>query len=82
MVRTQIQLTEDQAKALKKIAAARQLSVAELVRRAVDTMIKTSTAADPEDRIRRALDISGKFSSGKSDISKHHDAYLAESFSR
>jgi len=82
MVRTQIQLTEDQAKALKKIAAARQLSVAELIRRAVDTMIKTSTAADPEDRMKRALDIAGKFTSGKSDVSKRHDAYLAESYSR
>ena len=82
MVRTQIQLTEDQVKALKKIAVSRQVSVAELIRRAVDTIIKTSTAADPEDRRERALESAGKFSSGKSDISKKHDAYLSESFSR
>jgi predicted DNA-binding ribbon-helix-helix protein len=82
MVRTQIQLTEDQAKALKKIAVSRQLSVAELIRRAVDTMIKTSTAADPEDRRKRALECAGKFSSGSSDVSKKHDEYLSESFSR
>jgi predicted DNA-binding ribbon-helix-helix protein len=82
MVRTQIQLTEDQVKALKKIAVSRQLSVAELIRRAVDTMIKTSTAADPEDRRKRALESAGKFSSGRSDVSKKHDAYLSESFSR
>ena len=82
MVRTQIQLTEDQVKALKKIAVSRQVSVAKLIRRAVDTMIKTSTAADPEDRRERALESAGKFSSGKSDISKKHDAYLSESFSR
>jgi hypothetical protein len=74
MVRTQIQLTEDQVKALKKIAVSRQLSV--------DTMIKTSTAADPEDRRKRALESAGKFSSGRSDVSKKHDAYLSESFSR
>ena len=82
MVRTQIQLTEDQAKTLKKIAASRQLSVAEIIRRAVDTMIKSSIAADPEDRIKRALEIAGKFSSRKRDVSKRHDVYLAESYSR
>ena len=82
MVRTQIQLTEDQLKALKKIATARQLSVAELIRRAVDTMIKTNTAADPDDRRKRAIEIAGKFSSGRSDISRKHDAYLSESFGR
>ncbi len=82
MVRTQIQLTEEQLKALKKIATALQLSVAELIRRAVDTMIKTNPAADPDDRRRRALEIAGKFSSGRSDISRKHDAYLSESFGR
>ena len=82
MVRTQIQLTEDQVKVLKRIAASRQLSVAELIRRAVDTLIKTSAAADPEDRMKRALKIAGKFTSGKSNVSKNHDAYLSESFSR
>ena len=35
MVRTQIQLTEEQAKALRKIAITSHLSVAELIRRAV-----------------------------------------------
>jgi len=36
MVRTQIQLTEEQARALKEIAAARGESMAEVIRRAVD----------------------------------------------
>jgi hypothetical protein len=80
MVRTQIQLTEEQARALKRIAASRHLSVAELIRRAIDTMIKTSTSADPEERLRRALEIAGKFSSAKRDISRKHDAYLSESY--
>ncbi len=82
MVRTQIQLTEDQAKALKKIAVSRQLSVAELIRRAVDAMIKSSVAVDREDRMKRAIEIAGKFSSGKRDISKKHDRYLTESYGR
>jgi hypothetical protein len=80
MVRTQIQLTEDQAKALKRIAGARHLSVAELIRRAVDAMIKTSLSADPEEKLKRSLEIAGKFGSGKRDISKKHDFYLSKSY--
>jgi hypothetical protein len=82
MVRTQIQLTEDQAKSLKRMAASRHLSVAELIRRAINAMIKTSTSVDPEERLKRSLEIAGKFSSGKRDISKKHDAYLAESYGK
>jgi hypothetical protein len=80
MVRTQIQLTEDQAKALKRIAGARHLSVAELIRRAVDAMIKTSLSVDPEEKLKRSLEIAGKFGSGKRDISKKHDFYLSKSY--
>jgi RecA/RadA recombinase len=80
MVRTQIQLTEDQAKALKKLAAARRLSSAELIRRAIDVMIKSSPAADAEVRRRRAIEIAGRFSSGKRDVSRKHDKYLADAF--
>jgi hypothetical protein len=82
MVRTQIQLTEEQAKTLKRIAAARHLSVAELIRRAIDSMIKTNTAVDPEERLKRSLEIAGRFSSGKRDISKKHDVYLPESYAK
>ena len=82
MVRTQIQLTEDQAKALKKIAQSRRLSVAELVRKAVDTIIKSSTVVDREERHKRAIEIVGKFSSGKHDISKKHDLYLTDAYNK
>jgi hypothetical protein len=82
MVRTQIQLTEKQAKALKKMAASQHLSSAELIRRAVDVLIKSSQTADPEERRKRALEITGRFSSGKSDVSRKHDKYLADAFGR
>jgi len=82
MVRTQIQLTEEQASALKKLALSQHLSIAELIRQAVDNMIKTSTTIDIEERRKRAIDIAGRFSSGKRDISREHDKYLAEEFSR
>jgi len=82
MVRTQIQLTEEQANALKKLALARHLSIAEIIRQAVDNMIKTSTVIDMEERKKRAIDVTGRFSSGKRDIAKEHDKYLAEAFSK
>jgi len=57
MVRTQIQLTEEQAKEVKRIARARLISVAEIIREAVNNVIRSGTgvAADPEDQRRRAL---------------------------
>ncbi len=82
MVRTQIQLTEDQAKALKKIAQSRHLSVAELIRKAVDTVIKSNTVVNAEERHKRAMEIVGKFSSGKRDISKKHDLYLTDAYNK
>ncbi len=80
MVRTQIQLTEEQAKALKKIALSRHLSVAELIRNAVDGLIKSSPAVGEEERLKRATGIVGKFSSGTRDVSKKHDTYLEEAY--
>ena len=82
MVRTQIQLTEEQVKALKKIALSRHLSIAEIVRQAVDTVIRTNTTVDIEERRKRAIDIVGRFSSGKRDISRKHDTYLVEAFGK
>jgi predicted Ser/Thr protein kinase len=80
MVRTQIQLTEDQAKKVKKIAAHRGVPMAEVIRDAIDGVIRSEARTVLEDRRKRALDIVGKFRSGKRDVSKRHDAYLAEAF--
>ncbi|MDG6027443.1 MAG: ribbon-helix-helix protein, CopG family [Candidatus Brocadia sp.] len=82
MVRTQIQLTEEQVKALKKIALSRHLSIAEIIRQAVDTVIRTDTVVGIEERRKRAIDIVGRFSSGKRDISRKHDTYLVEAFGK
>jgi hypothetical protein len=64
------------------MAAARHLSSAELIRRAVDSMIKSGPAAEPEERRKRAVEIAGKFSSGKSDVSRKHDKYLTQAFGK
>jgi ribbon-helix-helix CopG family protein len=82
MVRTQIQLTEEQAKEIRRIARTRLTSVAQVIREAVNNVIRSGTgvATDVEDQRRRALNAVGKFSSGKRDISRKHDKYLSGVF--
>jgi hypothetical protein len=82
MVRTQIQLTEAQVAGLKQLAGQRQLSIAEIIRQAVDQVLQDAGAAQGnwEEKKRRALSVVGKFQSGLSDISEHHDAYLDEAY--
>ena len=80
MVRTQIQLTEEQAAALKRIARARGCSQAELVRQGVELVIGKDPSVSAEELRRRAAAISGKFSSGRRDLSGKHDRHLAEAY--
>jgi hypothetical protein len=82
MVRTQIQLTDDQMRALRKIASERRVSIAQLVRQAVDKLIKSGTHLDTSEQRRRAMEASGRFRSGLSDISEKHDQYFAETFDK
>ncbi len=82
MVRTQIQLTEEQAAALKRLAAAKRVSVAELIRQGVENLLHSIGTISPEERRKRALAVAGRFHSGISDLSRKHDEHLAEAFSR
>ncbi len=82
MVRTQIQLTDNQAQDLKRLAAARHLSMAELIRQGVDAILRSNTVMDPAEKRKRALALAGKFRSGKHDVSKEHDKYLAEDYGK
>jgi hypothetical protein len=82
MVRTQIQLTDEQARAIKRIASTKGVSVAEVIRRAVEGIIRSDTRMGTEERQKRALDIVGKFKSGKRDVSKRHDAYLTAAYDK
>lgn len=77
MIRTQVQLYGMQAEALRYMARERGVSVAELVRQAVDAFIRE---AQRQEQYQRALSVMGKFSSGLPDVSERHDDYLAEDF--
>ena len=82
MVRTQIQLTEKQAKALKKLASSRQLPMAELIRQGVDAILISPVFLNAEEKRKRALAVAGRYRSGKRDVSREHDKHLAEAFGK
>jgi hypothetical protein len=79
MVRTQIQLTEEQAKKLRELSAAGRESVAALIRQAVDQFI-VAGKPDRSALYRRAESVVGKYKADSGDISIHHDRYLEEAF--
>lgn len=81
MVRTQIQLQERQSQALKQAAKAAGISVAEFIRRSVDTALREQAAAeDGETARRRALGVIGAFDSGTGDLAAAHDRYLDQAY--
>ena len=79
MVRTQVQLTDEQYRALKEVSRSGEESIASLIRRAVDQLLLTRRP----DRLalyRQASAAVGKYSAKDSDISVEHDRYLEGSF--
>jgi predicted DNA-binding protein len=80
MVRTQIQLTEEQSRRLKASAARQGISVAELIRRGIEAALGKESALSEEELSRRAIQAAGKFHSGRSDVSRRHDEYLGEAY--
>lgn len=79
MVRTQIRLTEDQARRIKRIAADRNTSMAEIIRASIEqTLARPGTPVCHEERVQRAMEAAGRFRSGTCDTAGRHDQYLAE----
>jgi len=81
MVKTHVQLTEQQASALRARAVAEGLSMAELIRRSVDAFLRSRAPLSRGEKKRRALAAVGRFRSAEGDLSVNHDRYLAEAFS-
>jgi Ribbon-helix-helix domain len=82
MTRTQVQLTDNQLKALRQASITTGKSVAELIRQGVDQYLAGRSELAREERIERAIRVAGRFSSGLSDVSAKHDNHLAEAFGR
>lgn len=81
MIRTQIQLTQEQARRVKEVAEREEISMAEAIRRAVELWLTTYGDLPIEERKRRALAVVGRFHSGLGDVAKNHDYYVAEAMS-
>jgi Ribbon-helix-helix protein, copG family len=76
MVRTQIQLTESQAEALKALAAAEGRSMADLIRSSVDALLLGAGRVSRSELRRRALAVVGRHRGGPRDLAARHDRYL------
>ncbi len=80
MIRTQIQLTEGQARTLKRLARQQQRSVAELIRQSVDLYLASRGELPLDQQYERATAVLGKYRSGDADLGRNHDQYLAEAY--
>lgn len=80
MIRLQVQLTEAQAAALRRLAQRRGVSIAALVREAAQALIERGELeADPRARAREVV---GRYSSGRGDIAREHDRELGDLMAR
>lgn len=81
MVRTQIQLTELQARRLRARAHEHRVSLAEIIRRCVDKGLADELPSRGA-LYDRAARVVGRFSDrrGARDISSNHDRYLDEAY--
>jgi Arc/MetJ-type ribon-helix-helix transcriptional regulator len=80
MVKTQVQLPEEDLRELRRIAAEEGVSVSELVRRGVKQVLEARLKPSREELWERALRVAGKYRSGKHDVARRHDHYLAEAY--
>jgi hypothetical protein len=88
MIRTMVQLTEEQLKALKELAKARRTSVASLVRESIAQYVATAAeAAEREEKWHQALEFLDYINEhpeefqdieGKTDVSINHDEYFVQ----
>ena len=76
MIRTQIQLEEEQMQWLKKEANARGKSVSQLIREGI-AIFQARESQIHDMKKERALMAVGRFASDLSDVSERHDEYLA-----
>ncbi len=81
MIRTQIQLTEDQLRRVKRLSRERSISIAEVIRSFVELGV---SAEGPRRDVayQRARLVIGRFRDreGARDLAREHDRHLDEAF--
>jgi hypothetical protein len=83
MIRTQIQLTAEQAARLRDLAAAEGRSMADVIRESVDAYLAEAPLRRTADSLRAdAIALAGRYDSRLGDLAEGHDRYLAEDLAR
>ena len=77
LVRAQVRLSEDGVAAVKRLARDRSVSMAAVVRDAVDQYVRRESGVSLDERWRRSLAAVGGFHSGGVDLSATHDDEFA-----
>jgi hypothetical protein len=72
-------LTREQAERLKRVTSRDALSMAEIVRRALDSYLEGVQGDGDEDRRSRAALVAGAFRTGDALLAAEHDAAFASS---
>lgn len=80
MIRTQIQLTDEQLTTLRALARQEDRSVADLVRQSVAEYLVRRPRIDRAERVRRARSLVGRYRSDCPDLAEHHDRHLDDAF--
>ena len=60
------------------MAARENVSIAELIRRALDRWLETAIPMSPEERQSRAIAAAKGFETGINDLARNHDKYFAD----
>lgn len=81
MIRTQIQLTTEQARLLREEARRSGQSMAEIIRRSVDDHLQRQSSTTPPLASKLSAGrVVGLFHSGRQDVAEKHDAYLDDAY--
>ena len=75
MIRTQVSLTEEQMRRLRREARRQHVSLAAIIRYAVDRVVPDEDAQRHE-RIEALLDAAGSAGSGTGTVAREHDEVL------
>jgi hypothetical protein len=81
VIRTQIQLTSEQARSLKRIAVREKKSVSELIRLSVDALIHSNGIDNQSDLRQKAIAAAGQLK-GPENLAENHDNYLSEAYEK
>ncbi|HXT51805.1 MAG TPA: CopG family transcriptional regulator [Thermoanaerobaculia bacterium] len=81
MIRTQIQLTEEQARRIKRLSRERSVSMAEVIRSFIEVGISTE-GPQRDSAYARAKQVIGRFpdKDGARDLARAHDRHLDGAF--